>query len=75
MYCIYAECTPRGKLIIRLCPDGYALDLQNGVCDLAYKVNCEARSKQQVRTLKQSSSFSPCGSGSSCFLNADPDLA
>jgi hypothetical protein len=44
----YAECTPRGRLVLQLCPDGYALDLQHGVCDLASKVNCEGRTKQQV---------------------------
>ena len=36
--------------MLRLCPDGYALDLQHGVCDLASKVNCEGRAKQQVST-------------------------
>jgi len=44
----YAECTPRGRLVLQLCPDGYALDLQHGVCDLASKVNCEGRTKQQA---------------------------
>jgi hypothetical protein len=46
----YAECTPRGRLVLQLCPDGYALDLQHGVCDLASKVNCEGRTKQQAPT-------------------------
>jgi len=46
----YAECTPHGKLILRLCTDGYGLNLNSGKCDLISKVDCTGRDKQQAPT-------------------------
>jgi len=46
----YAECTPHGKLILRLCTDGYGLNLNSGKCDLRSKVDCTGRDKLQTPT-------------------------
>jgi len=46
----YAECSPSGKLKIQLCPDGNALDLTTGNCDLYTKIDCKGREKLQPPT-------------------------
>jgi len=46
----YIECAASGKRTIKLCTDGWALDLKTGKCDLGSKVDCTGRSKLQRPT-------------------------
>lgn len=43
----YAECTPEGRKVISLCPDGLVVSLSAAACDLPAKVDCSTRPKRQ----------------------------